>query len=109
MLIHVSIGIIVFDQSLFNDHDRIWRSVEIIMGVYWAECSCQSGRSCQKLSEFFSFHAAHGHNLHSTHIIFSTVVDKLVLSLTMCSSKQRDLQNLNCEPLIAARSLPAAH
>ena len=33
------IGIIVFDQSLFNDHDHIWRSVVIIMGVYCAECS----------------------------------------------------------------------
>ena len=45
--------------------------------------------------DFFSFHAAPGHNLHSTHMIFSKFVEILVLSLTMCSKSQRDLQNLN--------------
>lgn len=41
-LIHVSIGYIAFDQLLYNDHDHIWRIVEIIMGVFrleWEELS----------------------------------------------------------------------
>ena len=42
VLLHVLIGHIVFDQSLINDHDHFWRNYEIIMGVYWTECSCQS-------------------------------------------------------------------
>jgi len=45
--------------------------------------------------DFFFFHAAPGHNLHSTRMIFSKFVDILVLSLTMCSKNQRDLQDLN--------------
>ena len=59
------------------------------------EIICSSGRELKINPDFFSFHAALGHNLHSIHMIFSKSVDILVLSLTMCSENQRDLENLN--------------